>query len=609
MADIESLLKKILSAVYGKDVRQSIHDSIKQCYYDGKAGGNDLEARERAAAAEARMDTFTKLANGSTAGDAELQDIRIGLDGTVYGSAGSAVREQIRDTHVIEVSATKPTRDNTVMWLNPNERETITIPVITNGVESTVELAYSAVMVKNASGEYESFPAVKGESVYEIAVRHGYVGTEDDFIKEILSDGWVNACLELENKKANKTDVYTRDQSISDVTRLITSIPADELLSDVINALSTTPNGEGDLLVKCKTNSGEPVDGCVVVVGANAIRTNAAGYARFQLPRGEYHIDVTSPIDYGAVSQQGSATIMDGLTTRIDFIIANNISDGSNELRLYSSIPYASFSSRVRTADVFGVGGGGSGAAAVHYSSENSVVTVGPSATGGAGGNTTLVNGIATNQIFTITVGSGGDRVGESGDRAGSYPGNDGGETKVVNSVGNIILSAPGGGGGKIQGSTMGPAAGASGGSGSGGAYSKPQHGEHEASVGQSGEDGASGGAAATAAGGTGQGSTTRMWHTTSGELFSSAGGSASVDRSYTALKGTPGQGGGAAFVGYSNSSGGTFNSNGSFEAGSATTYGSGGGALAIINQGKYIINYYSGAGKQGFVAFRWGVA
>ena len=238
MADIESLLKKILSAVYGKDVRQSIHDSIKQCYYDGKAGGNDLEARDRAAAAEARMDTFTKLANGSTTGDAELKDIRIGLDGTVYGSAGSAVREQIRDTHVIEVSATKPTRDNTVMWLNPNERNTIVIPVIVDGQEATFELAYSAVMVKNASGEYESFPALKGESVYEIAVRHGYVGTEDDFIKEILSDGWVNACLELENKKANKTDVMT--DAVKDLYGVTTPSEAFKDLHRPIGAIEKT---------------------------------------------------------------------------------------------------------------------------------------------------------------------------------------------------------------------------------------------------------------------------------------------------------------------------------------------------------------------------------
>lgn len=46
MASISDYLKQILSARYGKDVRQSIHDAIQQCYYDGKAGSIDLEARQ-----------------------------------------------------------------------------------------------------------------------------------------------------------------------------------------------------------------------------------------------------------------------------------------------------------------------------------------------------------------------------------------------------------------------------------------------------------------------------------------------------------------------------------------------------------------------------------
>lgn len=215
MADVQALLKSILTAVYGKDVRQSIHDAIKQCYYDGKAGGNDLEARDRAAAAEARIDTFTKLAEGSTTGDAELKDIRVGLDGTVYTTAGQAVREQIRDTRVIEVSAVQPTRDNTVMWINPAENNNVVIPITVDGVESRVELNYSVIQVKNdVTGAWESVPALRGESVYDIIVRNGYEGTESEFAAELLSSGWVNACLELENKKADKADTYTKDETL-----------------------------------------------------------------------------------------------------------------------------------------------------------------------------------------------------------------------------------------------------------------------------------------------------------------------------------------------------------------------------------------------------------
>lgn len=200
MGNIETYLKNIMSAVYGKDVRQSIHDGIKQCYYDGKVGATDLEARERASAAEARMDTFTSLKSGSTTGDAELIDCRVGFDGKKYSSAGAAIREQIRDTHVIEVSETEPTRDNTELWINPKEFDTFELPEVKDDEITGVDTWSSAKInneikylgVSKITADHYTTEAVEYERVSgEFYNEDGEITADDAYevVKVSVSEG------------------------------------------------------------------------------------------------------------------------------------------------------------------------------------------------------------------------------------------------------------------------------------------------------------------------------------------------------------------------------------------------------------------------------------
>lgn len=98
------------------DVQQEINNKLNQMASDGtllnliKPYYDEIASAQngRIAVLESRMDTFASLPDGSLAGNAELADIRVAVNGYTYDTAGNAIRGQIGYLDEITMTTGEP---------------------------------------------------------------------------------------------------------------------------------------------------------------------------------------------------------------------------------------------------------------------------------------------------------------------------------------------------------------------------------------------------------------------------------------------------------------------------------------------------------------------
>ena len=365
----------------------------------------------------------------------------------------------------------------------------------------------------------------------------------------------------------------------------------------------------GKIVVTAKSN-GLPVEGLPFKIGATNVVTDSDGHGTAILPPGNYTatfsstLDLTvSPASMQVVSRKGEITYYD--------VTATILIDTE---QTFTSSRNISFSARVRDFDIFCVGGGGSGGAAVAFDhSPNDSIRA--AAAGGAGGFTATAKNITnTGKIISLVVGSGGNSSnaslsGSLSDTIGDEePGKNGGET-YASVDGSKICSALGGNGGNAN-TTSGylSLSGASGGSGSGDVLVQNIR-NSPPSVGNSGSNGADGQNSSNngSGSGKGQGSTTRYFGESTGTAYSPAGAGCGFQSSGGSTdKGQAGALGGSSDVYMTSSS-----ANATATASAGRVAGAGGGAaIAASNINKSVsssnIRATSGAGKAGLIIVRW---
>lgn len=160
-AKLEDIENKADKSEIPTKVSQLINDSgySTEPYVDYQVARMEEILSSEIAVERARINTFTALEDGSTTGDAELQDIRVGADGTVYESAGASVRAQINQI-------------NDVVFYDETEKDITDTLTIEDGY------FYSTALKKINQGSgfgCTNLIPVKSKNRFKISGKYGYV--------------------------------------------------------------------------------------------------------------------------------------------------------------------------------------------------------------------------------------------------------------------------------------------------------------------------------------------------------------------------------------------------------------------------------------------------
>lgn len=75
---------------------------------------------------------------------------------------------------------------------------------------------HAILRIKNAAGNYDALSALRGQNSYELAVKLGFTGSEEEWMESIIGDGWVGAFQELETIVNTKASVSYLPATIVD---------------------------------------------------------------------------------------------------------------------------------------------------------------------------------------------------------------------------------------------------------------------------------------------------------------------------------------------------------------------------------------------------------
>ena len=160
-----------------------------------------------------RMDTFTSLSAGSTTGDAELQDIRVGANGVTYNNAGDAVRGQYKqlkdkivylETNVTVTDGERGHRTNAVLDMSQPIYVSIT-PTTTNTFNAFITHGETEVQFLTA------LDITGGETYTFVFDREIIDNVAKDYGINAFDDKWRVNIRNTTNSKNYKYSIFTKE--------------------------------------------------------------------------------------------------------------------------------------------------------------------------------------------------------------------------------------------------------------------------------------------------------------------------------------------------------------------------------------------------------------
>lgn len=224
-------LKNFISNYFNNlDVQEEINNKLEEMYANGEL--DDIfskyispivdEQNSKIEILEGRMDEFSKLSEGSTMGDAELADIRVGGNGVTYPTAGDAVRAQYNLNHQ-NIDNARYNSVNYIQSLSSYSNCVIEPYWFTNStVDADGNIIGGSHLVSDffyvVSGQLQVIANSQSFFLYQYNLKGGFISH---------SGGWISRDVTLSLTEGFLYRIAIRDvNQVGSVLLTITSIPS-----------------------------------------------------------------------------------------------------------------------------------------------------------------------------------------------------------------------------------------------------------------------------------------------------------------------------------------------------------------------------------------------